>query len=84
MRARTSDTRILAAQRALFTFVATHESTPDRWIEVQLGAVTDEAVRKLDNADVKQWLLRDCFSLNPPMQDLVSAERGQTGSARLG
>ena len=24
------------------------------------------------------------LSLNPPMQDLVSAERGQTGSARLG
>jgi AAA domain/PLD-like domain len=30
---------------------------------LQLGAVTDEAVKKLDNADVERWLLRDCFSL---------------------
>jgi AAA domain/PLD-like domain len=30
---------------------------------LQLGAVTDEAVRKLQNPDVKRWLLKDCFSL---------------------
>lgn len=30
---------------------------------MQLGAVTDEAVKKLKNADVQQWLLRDCFNL---------------------
>lgn len=30
---------------------------------LQLGAVTDEALRKLKNTDVQQWLLRDCFHL---------------------
>jgi hypothetical protein len=46
---------------------------------LQLGAVTDEAVRKLDNADVKQWLLRDCFSLcgiEDPSDADTSAKQG--------
>jgi len=40
----------------------------------------------LTGASSKQFLagIEEGLSLNPPMQDLVSAERGQTGSARLG
>jgi hypothetical protein len=47
---------------------------------LQLGAVTDEAVRKLDNADVRQWLLRDCFSLcgiEDPSDAETSAKQGR-------
>jgi len=47
---------------------------------LQLGAVTDEAVRKLDNADVRKWLLRDCFSLcgiEDPSDAETSARQGR-------
>jgi AAA domain len=30
---------------------------------LQLGAVTDDAVEKLDNPYVKKWLMRDCFAV---------------------
>jgi hypothetical protein len=30
---------------------------------MQLGAVIDKVVKKLQNGDVKRWLLRDCFSV---------------------
>ncbi len=47
---------------------------------LQLAAVTDSAVRKLDNADVKKWLLRDCFSLcgiENPSHAETSARQGR-------
>lgn len=46
---------------------------------LQLGAVTADAVRKLNNPAVKKWLLRDCFNLcgiESPSQAETKAEQG--------
>ena len=47
---------------------------------MQLGAVLDKAVKKLQNGDVKRWLLRDCFSLcgiGRPIDIETSAAQGR-------